>query len=198
VTGQLNHSRFAALAGWLRRRRRLLPLVVLATAAVVVTAALAVGFGRDPQVVPSALIGQPAPPLAGETLDGGHLDLTEHRGSVVLVNVWASWCDACIEEHPVLIDTQQDLGSRGLQIIGINMSDTRQAARAFLDEMGGATYPSVFDPTAEIAVAWGVFGVPETYVVDRDGIVVAKAIGPVTTGWIQTSVVPLLADQGAS
>ncbi|MGH3738752.1 MAG: TlpA family protein disulfide reductase [Micromonosporaceae bacterium] len=170
------------------RRRRWPWLAAVAIAAVVVTLVLGAGFGRDPSVVPSTLIGQPAPRLAGATLDGGHVDLRDYRGKVVLVNVWASWCAACREEHPALNAAQRKHGPRGLQIIGINMNDTRADASRFLEEMGGAAYPSVFDPHARAAIEWGTFAVPETYVVNRDGIVVDKAVGAVNEAWIDTAM----------
>ncbi|MGH8774385.1 MAG: TlpA family protein disulfide reductase [Jiangellaceae bacterium] len=175
------------------RRTRLaaatLTVVALGAAVVVV---FGTGFGRDPSVVESALIDRPAPPLSGPGLDGEPVDVDDHRGKVVLVNVWASWCEACRSEHPILAATQDKLGPRGLQIIGIDMSDTRDDALAFLDEMGGANYPSVFDPDATRAVEWGTFAVPETYVVDRDGTIVQKAVGPVTAEWLAENVVLLL------
>lgn len=150
------------------------------------------GFGRDPSVVESALIDRPAPPLAGPGLEGGQVDIDDYRGTVMLVNVWASWCEACRSEHPILVAVQDELGRDSLKIIGINMSDTREDALAFLDEMGGSNYPSVVDPEARHAVEWGTFALPETYLVDRDGTIVQKAVGPVTAEWITENVVPLL------
>jgi len=173
-------------------RRRWGGLLLLLGVAAAAASVLGVGFGRDPSVVPSALVGRPAPPLAGPTLSGGHLDLSEHRGKVLLVNVWASWCEACKKEHPVLVDAQRRLGPRGLQVIGIDMSDTKAAAHRFLDQMGGANYPSVFDPDARIAASWGTFGIPETYLVNRAGIVVDKVVGPVDRAWLRTQVEPRL------
>lgn len=175
-----------------RRRRRWGGLVVLVTLATGTAMVLSTGFGRDPTVVRSALIGQPAPPLAGQTLDREELDLRDYRGQVVLVNFWASWCEACKEEHPVLTASQRRLSDLGLQVIGVDMNDTRADAKCFIKEMGGANYPSVFDPRAKIAAAWGVFGIPETYVVDRDGTIVAKKVGVLTPQWISDTVVPVL------
>lgn len=178
-------------------RRRWPALAVVAALAVGAVVVLGVGLGRDPSVVPSPLVGQPAPPLSGPTLDGGEFDLRDYSGTVVLVNVWASWCAACREEHPALNAAQRTLGPEGLQVVGINMSDTRRAANGFLEEMGGEEYPSVFDPQARVATEWGVFGVPETYVVDRDGIVVDKAVGAVDAAWIIDAVTPLLPEPGS-
>ncbi len=176
-----------------RGRRRLLGVFMVAALAALAAVVFSVGFGRDPSVVRSVLINRPAPPLHGATLDGASLDLRSYRGKIVLVNVWASWCAACRTEHPVLAATQRGYADRGLQIIGVDMSDKLPDARRFLTEMGGVTYPSVQDPNAQIAISWGTFGVPETYVIDRTGMIREKAVGAVTTGWVIAHVVPLLA-----
>ena len=175
-----------------RRWRRLVGAAALAAVAALAGVILSVGFGRDPSVVRSVLLNKPAPPLHGVTLAGGTLDLSSYRGKVVLVNVWASWCAACRAEHPVLVAAQRAYTARGLQIVGIDMSDKLTDARRFLTTMGGVNYPSVRDPNAQIAIAWGTFGVPETYVVDRTGRIREKAVGPITTAWINNHVVPLL------
>lgn len=175
-----------------RRSRRVLVLAVLLAAVAGVAAVLTVGLNRDPSVVRSVLLGTPAPALAGPTIDGRAADLRDYRGKVVLVNVWASWCLACRAEHPVLAAAQRDLGPSGLQILGIDMRDTDQDASAFLTKMGGATWPSIRDANSQHAVEWGTFAVPETYVVDRDGTILKKAVGAVTPAWIQDNVVPLL------
>lgn len=175
-----------------RARRRLLGAALLAALAAIAGIVLGAGFGRDPSVVRSVLIDRPAPPLHGATLDGAPLDLRSYRGKTVLVNVWASWCAACRAEHPVLAAAQRAYASRGLQIIGIDMSDKPADARRFLTEMGGANYPSVTDPNAQIAISWGTFGVPETYLLDATGTIREKAVGAVTTSWVDAHVVPLL------
>lgn len=174
------------------RWRRLVGVAALMGLAVLAGIMFSVGFGRDPSVVRSVLLEKPAPPLHGTTLDGTTLDLSGFRGKVVLVNVWASWCAACRAEHPVLTAAQRGYAGRGLQIIGVDMSDKLGDAQRFLTEMGGANYPSVRDPNAQIAISWGTFGVPETYVVDRAGTIREKAVGAVTTAWISGHVVPLL------
>lgn len=180
------------VAGRPHRRRRVVGVGALALLAVLVGVVLSVGFGRDPSVVRSVLINKPAPVLHGTTLDGNILDLRTYRGKIVLVNVWASWCAACRAEHPVLAATQRAYADRGLQIIGVDMSDKPADAKKFLTEMGGANYPSVMDPNAQIAISWGTFGVPETYVVDRTGTIREKAVGAITTGWVNAHVAPLL------
>ena len=173
-------------------RRRWPWVVVLIVIAAVVTAVLSVGFERDPTVVQSVLLDQPAPTLSGPTLDGGSLDLRDYRGEVVLVNVWASWCAPCRREYPVLEQASRELAPHGLQVIGINTQDTAADAKAFLDELGGAYFPSVVDPDGRIAVEWGTFGVPETFVVDRDGRLRTRVIGEISSEWVAANVAPLL------
>lgn len=167
-------------------------LVVLAAAGLVVAAVLGTGLGRDPTVVDSVLLGRPAPPLAGSTLDGDSFDLDDYRGKVVLVNVWASWCAPCRREYPLLEQAVSGLTPLGLQVVGINTQDTVEDARAFLKDMGGENFPSVVDPGGRLAVEWGTFGVPETFVVGRDGQLRAKYVGELSGDWITTTVLPLL------
>lgn len=176
--------------------RRWMWTTLVAVVAVVAVTVLGVGFGRDPRVIGSALIDRPAPQMAAETLDGGRFELADHRGKVVLVNVWASWCPPCVEEFPVLMDAARELGPSGLQVVGINSQDREQAARDFLDEMGAeGLFPHVADPDGQLAVEWGVFGLPETFVVDQEGVVRAKVIGLLTHDWVAQNVIPLLAEK---
>lgn len=171
------------------RPRRLWPwLAALLLVVMIVASVLSVGFGRDPTVVRSVFIDRPAPPLAGPTLDGPAFDLADHRGEVAVVNVWASWCTACKEEHPELEAAAQRLSPHGVQFVGINTHDTVEAARAFLEEMGGTSYPSVLDADGRKAIDWGVFGVPETFVVDPNGNVRAKVVGAVNEEWLVRTV----------
>lgn len=172
------------------RRWMLLAAVVAGVAALV--AVLSDGFGRDPSVVPSNFVSEPAPALAGPTLDGGHYDLAQDPAEAVLVNVWASWCGPCKAEYPVLAAAAEGLGPRGLSVVGINTQDKPEDARAFLEEMGGEVYPSVADFDGRHAVDWGTFGIPETFVVDDTGTVRARLVGEVTPEWIDQFVVPLL------
>lgn len=175
------------------RRRRGLWLGALLVAAVGVAAILGVGFGRDPRIVESVLLDEPAPPLSGRTLGGGSFDLDAHLDQVVVVNVWASWCTVCKEEHPELEAAARRLASHGVQFVGLNTQDTVEDARAFLQEMGGSSFPSVRDPNGRKALDWGVFGVPETFLVDQRGHVRAKIVGAVTEEWLVARAVQLLA-----
>ncbi|MDQ3609990.1 MAG: redoxin domain-containing protein [Actinomycetota bacterium] len=182
----------AASVGRAGRRRRWVWLLLLGIAAVLTAVVLGAGFGRDPSVVDSVLLKGPAPPLAGPTLGGGRFNLAEHRGDVVLVNVWASWCVPCRREYPLLAEADRRLYPLGLRIVGIDTQDTVADATAFLNELGGENFPSVLDPDGRLAVEWGTFGVPETFVVDRDGLLVAKRVGELSPSWIVDRVIPLL------
>ncbi|SEK68725.1 cytochrome c biogenesis protein CcmG, thiol:disulfide interchange protein DsbE [Blastococcus sp. DSM 46786] len=176
-----------------RRRLAAVVLVVLVALAGVVLGGRLGGAGQQE----SALLGGPAPGLAGPTLEGGSFDLADWDGEVVLVNVWASWCAPCRREQPLLVAADQALGPRGLRIVGIDVRDRADDARTFLAEHGGAPWPNVVDPDGERAVEWGTFALPETYLVGRDGTVVAKASGELEAAWIDEHVVPLLTADGA-
>lgn len=176
------------------RRRRWPWLLLLALVGLSAVVVLSVGLGRDPAVVDSVLLDEPAPELAGPTLGGGTFDLDDHRGKVVLVNVWASWCPPCRREYPLLERAGAQLPASDFQLVGIDTQDTEEDARAFLDEMGGSNYPNVLDPDSRWGVEWGIFGVPETFVVDRDGRLRAKYVGELQPGWIEETVAQLLAE----
>ena len=177
-----------------RRRRRWPWLVILLLLAAGFATVLGVGFGRNPRVVESVLLNRPAPPLAGSTLDGGAFNLGDHRGEVVVVNVWASWCTVCREEHADLEAAARRLAPYPVQFVGLNTQDKLEDAREFLEEMGGSFYPNVQDPDGRKGLDWGIFGVPETFVVDQRGRVRAKAVGAVTEEWLIASVGGLLGE----
>lgn len=172
-----------------RRWPRLLGLVLVVALVGLVLAGRLAG----PAPVRSVLVGQPAPALAGTTLDGAPFDLADWRGQVVLVNVWASWCVPCQREQPVFVAAYRDLAPRGLKIVGIDVRDDTAAARAFQARYGRAPWPSVQDQDGRRAVDWGTFALPETYLVGPDGTIVSKAVGELDAAWIQDNVVPLLA-----
>lgn len=138
----------------------------------------------------------PAPPLSGEDLGGQPRDLASLEGSVVIVPVWASWCGPCRDEVPVLEDALARWGADDLAVLGINMRDRDDSARQFLAEHG-ASYPSVVDPRGTVAVGWGVTTLPVTFLVDRDGQVVARHTGVVTNEWLDRVVAEELADGAA-
>lgn len=136
-------------------------------------------IGKDPGLVESPLIGQPVPAATLPLLEGqGTLSLSELRGEIVVVNFWASWCLACREEHPALLAANDAYRDAGVVFVGVDFQDQRSSAIAFLDELGrGQGYRYVTDPGSRAAVEFGVYGVPETFFIDRTGTIIAKITG---------------------
>ncbi len=167
-----------------RRQRRGGPLIWIAALFVVAVliAMFATRFGDDPRVVPSPLIDQPVAPIALDYLDRpGALALDGLEGQIVVVNFWASWCVPCRAEHGYLTAANDAYRDRGVTFVGVVHQDSPQAASAFLDELGwGDGYLYVVDPDSRAAIEFGVFGVPETFFIDRDGIITGKIVGPLT------------------
>jgi cytochrome c biogenesis protein CcmG, thiol:disulfide interchange protein DsbE len=170
-----------------RRWRWLLPL-----AAVPVLALLAYGFVLDPRNIPSPLVGRPAAAFTLTAFDGTPLALDPLRGKVVVVNFWASWCNpACYDEAPVLERAWRTYRDRGVVVVGIDMQDTAEAAREFIRRFE-LTFPNAPDPGGKVAVEYGVYGVPETFFVDRAGTIRAKHVGAVTDEVIRGTLERLL------
>ena len=137
------------------------------------------GLGRDPRLIPSPLLGKPLPALSGRTLDGSPFSSATLAGRPALINVWASWCVPCEDEHPLLLDAQRRHGQE-LQIIGLVYQDTAEDAQSFLAEMGDGGWPDVVDPSGRLALELGVTGPPETFFVSADGVVRYRHLGPLT------------------
>ena len=153
----------------------------------------AVSLNRDPKFVPSVLIDKPAPdfalpPVAG--LGSPGFDSQALRGHISLVNVFASWCAPCHEEHPELMALGQTLG---IPIYGINQKDQADDARAFLAQMGNPYAAVGADSNGRASIDWGVYGVPETFVVDAKGIIVGKVVGPLDADAVKTTLEPAIA-----
>ncbi len=147
-------------------------LVVLPLVAV-----LLLNIGRDPHSIRSPLIGKPAPAFRLEKLSGGApIALADFKGKPVVINFWATWCVPCMQEHPEMVAASRRLRDQ-VQFLGVVFDDKEENVRAFLEE-NGSPYPSLLDPDGKTAVAYGVAGVPETYFVDPQGVIVSKYVGP--------------------
>ncbi len=145
----------------------------------VLLASLAVGVVRDPPQPPSPLLGKPAPDFRLTALDGSTVELAALRGRPVIINFWASWCLPCREEAPLLRRVQEEYRDRGLVVLGVIFEDSPENARAFMERYD-QRYPGLLDPDGRTAVDYGVFGIPETYFVRRDGIVTYKQTGAIS------------------
>lgn len=171
--------------------RRSLLYVVPAASFVGLAVVLGWGLGRNPQEIPSVLIGKPVPafslpPVQGRTLGLASTDL---KGDVSLVNVFASWCVACLAEHPLFMRLK---ASGGVPIHGLNYKDRPEDAARWLDTNGDPYARTGADLDGRVAIDWGVYGVPETFVVDADGRIVHKHIGPLTQKDFDEAILPLI------
>ena len=141
---------------------------------------LAYGFKTDPRAVPSPLLGRPAAAFSLTTFAGSPLSLEGLRGKVVMLNFWASWCiPACYEEAPALERTWQAYKDKGVTVVGVNIQDKEAAALEFLARFEHS-FPNAPDPRGRVAVDYGVYGVPETFFIDRKGRVRFKHVGALT------------------
>ena len=182
--------------------RRRLPRGVLPVAAILAGVALLVfvfngRFGQDPRLVDSPLIGKPIADLSFDYLEqDGTLSFSDYRGTVLVINFWASWCFPCRIEHPDLTSTAAAYRDRGVHFIGIVYQDQPEQAIGFLDELGrGENYSYVVDPESRAIVELGVFGVPETYIVDADGIIRGKIQGEADAAVLSRALDQVLAGQ---
>jgi cytochrome c biogenesis protein CcmG/thiol:disulfide interchange protein DsbE len=165
----------------------LIPLILF----VILVGFLAVGLNRDPQEIPSPLIGKQAPAFELPQLaDPQKIFSPESmKGKPWILNVWASWCVACREEHPVLVE----LGKLQVApIIGLDYKDKRDDAMAMLARQGNPYLLSAFDAKGRVGIDYGVYGVPETYVIDKTGVIRFKHIGPITMELLRNKIIPLL------
>ena len=159
---------FAALAGFLYR-----------------------GLYLDPREVPSPLIDKPAPDFALTQLDKPEATIrrADMLGKVWMLNVWASWCEACRDEHPYLVEFAK---LKALPIYGLDYKDQREPAQAWLAERGNPYDTSLFDEKGRVGIDFGVYGVPETFVIDKQGVVRYKKIGALTPDVLRDTVLPLV------
>ena len=158
------------------RRRRLIVAAGALVPALAVLALFAYGFTREPRYIESPIIGRPAPGFALTLFDGQAVALDDLRGKVVFVNFWASWCPPCRAEAPMLEATWRRLQEQGVVFLGVNTQDEEPRARGFLQEFG-ITFPNGRDPDGRIAIDYGVWGLPEAFIVDPAGRITYKHIG---------------------
>lgn len=175
------------------RPRGVLRAAAIALAiALPVTGLLAFGFTRNPRILPSPLVGRPAPVFTLPLFDGGRLESRELAGKVLVVNFWASWCyPACYDEAPGLGRIWDRYRERGVVVLGVNIQDRPEPAREFLRHFGH-TFPNGSDETGRLSIDFGVYGVPETFVLDSSGIIVAKYAGAVPESWLTAQIERLL------
>ncbi len=170
----------------------LLPLVAL----VGLVAVFAISIDRDPNLVQSVLIDKPAPAFTlppVEGLDVPGFDTAALKGEVTVVNVFASWCIPCRDEHPLLVTLKERSGAR---LFGINQRDVPENARTFLEELGNPYDAIGADADNRVSIDWGVYGVPETFVVNAEGVITFKHIGPISERSLVEQVLPAIARAG--
>ena len=152
---------------------------------------LAVGLTRDPREVPSPLVGKPAPAFRLTQLHEEKLAFApeDMKGKVWLLNVWASWCVSCRVEHPLLVEMSR---SKVVPIVGLNYKDGRDEGVQWLAKFGNPYALSAFDVDGKVGIDYGVYGVPETFVIDKQGVIRYKQIGPITPEALERKILPLL------
>lgn len=173
-------------------KRYLIPLAVFVT----LLGFLGVGLGLNPREVPSPLINRPAPAFKLPTVGAPERTVSAQdlRGQVWILNVWASWCVACRIEHPVLVEFAR---TSPVPIYGLNYKDKRDDAVRWLANFGNPYRQSLSDTDGMVGIDFGVYGVPETFVIDRDGVIRLKLTGPVTPEALRNTILPLIGQLGA-
>ncbi len=171
------------------RAKFLIPLLLF----LVLVGFLAVGLNRDPHEVPSPLINKPAPAFEIAQLEQANKTFSpaSMKGQVWILNVWASWCVACREEHPVLVELAK---SQVAPVVGLDYKDKREDALAMLARQGNPYLLSAYDANGRVGIDYGVYGVPETYVIDRTGVIRFKHIGPITSQILNQKIYPLVSE----
>lgn len=167
--------------------KALIPLILFA----VLVGFLAVGLRLDPREVPSPLVNKPAPAFKVAQLEQPELQFSPEdlKGKVWMLNVWASWCVACRQEHPVLMDFAR---AQIAPLIGLDYKDQRKDALGVLKRSGNPYDITAFDADGRVGIDYGVYGVPESYVIDKAGVIRYKHIGPITTEALQKTIIPLI------
>jgi cytochrome c biogenesis protein CcmG/thiol:disulfide interchange protein DsbE len=172
--------------------RFVIPLAVFA----VLVGFLAVGLKLDPRAVPSPLINKPAPAFTLPRLDDASKTVSREQllGRAFVLNVWASWCGPCREEHPHILALA---GTKAAPVVGLNYKDQRADAQAWLRQFKDPYELSLSDLDGRVGIDFGVYGVPETFVIDKQGVIRFKHVGPVTADIVRTRILPLLKELNA-
>jgi len=167
--------------------RYFLPLGIF----IVMAVFLGIGLTLDPKEVPSPFIGKPAPEFSLPRLDNAQQNLSpkDMQGQVWLLNVWATWCVSCRAEHATLVNFSRN---NPIPIVGLNYKDDNNDAQRWLQRLGNPYYANAVDADGRVAIDWGVYGAPETFVIDKKGIIRYKHIGPVTRQSLSEILLPLI------
>jgi cytochrome c biogenesis protein CcmG/thiol:disulfide interchange protein DsbE len=175
---------------------KILKFVIPLAIFIALVAFFAVGLTRDPREVPSPFIGKPAPSFRLEQLHDEKLAFTpeEMKGKVWLLNVWASWCVACQAEHPLLVDMSKQ---KLVPIVGLNYKDKREDGIRWLRRYGDPYMLSAYDFQGQVGIDYGVYGVPETFLIDKNGVIRYKQIGPITREALDKKILPLIKELNA-
>lgn len=155
--------------------RNLIPFLIF----IIIVSFLWLGLGKDPNLLPSVFLNKPLPTFNAPQLDEklALLSSENFKDHVTILNVWATWCESCRLEHPIFLDIARQ---KQLQVIGLNYKDNRDDAKKYLQTMGNPFTAIIYDPQGKIGMQLGVYGTPETFVIDKKGIVRFKFIGPIT------------------
>ncbi|MCP4408388.1 MAG: DsbE family thiol:disulfide interchange protein [Gammaproteobacteria bacterium] len=167
--------------------RYLIPAGVFA----IIVVFLAIGLNLDPRKIPSPLVGKPVPAFALSRLKdpSASLDQNEFAGKVSLLNVWATWCVSCRAEHQILLALAN---SEKVDIYGLNYKDKREDAMRWLEVLGDPYVANAFDGDGRVGIDWGVYGTPETFLIDKQGVIRHKVIGPITVEILKEELLPLI------
>jgi cytochrome c biogenesis protein CcmG/thiol:disulfide interchange protein DsbE len=150
------------------------------------------GFDFDPHEIESPLVGKPAPDFVLPNLDDGEpVQRVDLQGKPLVLNFWATWCPSCPQEHPVLVAASKAYGA-DVQFVGIAYQDRSEAIRGWLERHGGAAFPTLVDVGGKAAIAYGVYGVPETFFIDKEGVIRDKQVGPLSPVQLKAKLEGLL------
>jgi len=168
--------------------KHLIPLAIF----LVIAIFLGIGLTRDPRKLPSTFIDKPAPVFRVAQVHAADKTFSpeDMKGQVWMLNVWASWCTACRVEHPLLVEISR---SKVVPLVGLDYKDKREDALKFLEQQGNPYMLSAYDLDGRIGIDFGVYGVPETFIIDKQGVIRHKQIGPITPESLQNEILPLIA-----